>query len=376
MGGAGFAPLALLTVAAAVQGAALIVLSWSAGTVRTRWVAADAAVLGAALLVAALVLHPHDSSGPGVAYSWVLLSSMAIGLAGWPLLPTLAAGSLLGAVSAAVELGLVHSQPVWNVVPNSLSFPGLVLTGWAVATQLRSLARQTDQSRADALDRAVELARERERTRYAHALRARVLATLDAVHSAGAVAEPAIRDQLLAEREWLRQLVDSGWAARSEDLLAALRLAGRAREATGLRVDLRAPADPAALAGLPGEQVEALAGAVWEALTNVSKHAGTTEATIRVSHTHTEIVVEVSDAGRGFDPAGVTGGFGLAGSIRHRMRDVAGRAEIDSEPGRGTTVRLRVPRHEAPEAARRPGRRAGSAATQGDAPQPPAGGTG
>jgi signal transduction histidine kinase len=55
-------------------------------------------------------------------------------------------------------------------------------------------------------------------------------------------------------------------------------------------------------------------------------------------------VLEVDDDGRGFDPAAATGtGQGLR-NLRERAEGLGGRAEIQSAPGEGTRVRVRIPR--------------------------------
>ncbi len=54
-----------------------------------------------------------------------------------------------------------------------------------------------------------------------------------------------------------------------------------------------------------------------------------------------DVVAEVSDDGRGFVPGG-PGGVGLK-SMRERTAALGGGLEIESEPGTGTRVRLRVP---------------------------------
>ncbi len=53
-----------------------------------------------------------------------------------------------------------------------------------------------------------------------------------------------------------------------------------------------------------------------------------------------DLVAEVSDDGRGFDTKGPAG-IGLR-SMRERTAALGGRLEIESEPGDGTRVRLRV----------------------------------
>ncbi len=54
-----------------------------------------------------------------------------------------------------------------------------------------------------------------------------------------------------------------------------------------------------------------------------------------------DLIAEVSDDGRGFGPE-VIPGVGQ-GSMRERAAAVGGQLQIESEPGRGTTVRLRAP---------------------------------
>jgi signal transduction histidine kinase len=51
--------------------------------------------------------------------------------------------------------------------------------------------------------------------------------------------------------------------------------------------------------------------------------------------------VEVSDDGTGFDAA-ATPGFGLSG-MRDRVSDVGGDVDVESIPGQGTRVSVRVP---------------------------------
>jgi two-component system, chemotaxis family, CheB/CheR fusion protein len=88
---------------------------------------------------------------------------------------------------------------------------------------------------------------------------------------------------------------------------------------------------------------------VQELLFNVVKHAGVTEAEVRVEAGGDWVTVTVADQGKGF--AGETAaslqpslrsGFGLA-SIDERLQLFGGRMELQSEPGAGTRVTLWVP---------------------------------
>jgi signal transduction histidine kinase len=56
-----------------------------------------------------------------------------------------------------------------------------------------------------------------------------------------------------------------------------------------------------------------------------------------------DVVLTVADDGRGFEPGrGERGGLGLV-NMRERARQLGGTFELDSRPGRGTTVRVAVP---------------------------------
>ncbi|MGH9868065.1 MAG: MASE1 domain-containing protein [Candidatus Polarisedimenticolia bacterium] len=91
--------------------------------------------------------------------------------------------------------------------------------------------------------------------------------------------------------------------------------------------------------------------AIRELLFNVVKHGETREAALRIRGTPGGwLDVDVSDAGRGFDPRssmGARDGFGLF-SIRERVRSLGGQVTVESAPGRGTRVRMLVPRLGAP----------------------------
>jgi len=87
--------------------------------------------------------------------------------------------------------------------------------------------------------------------------------------------------------------------------------------------------------------VDALVGAVAEALANAGKHGEAKLVTVYVEPSGDgSLFCSVKDDGRGFD--GATEGIGIAGSIRGRLAEVGGRVEIDGNPGRGTEVRLWV----------------------------------
>jgi PAS domain S-box-containing protein len=113
----------------------------------------------------------------------------------------------------------------------------------------------------------------------------------------------------------------------------------------GIKVTL--DASPA-LGRLPAEMEWALFRMVQESLGNVHRHSGSPTATIRITREAAEVILEVTDQGRGLrvrdDGTVAKAGVGLAG-MRERVRQLGGRFEIESN-GRGTTVRAVVPGEE------------------------------
>lgn len=80
---------------------------------------------------------------------------------------------------------------------------------------------------------------------------------------------------------------------------------------------------------------------VQETLHNVSRHSGAKSVLVCVEQTADTIALTVKDDGAGFDPS-KTRGLGLLG-MEERVRQLGGRLEIESQPGRGTTLRAALP---------------------------------
>jgi signal transduction histidine kinase len=126
-----------------------------------------------------------------------------------------------------------------------------------------------------------------------------------------------------------------------DGLVAALsRHASGVRASDGLAVDVRGPGPQLPLS----EPVETQLFSIGrEALANVQKHAGASAADVRVEARQGQVVLEVRDNGRGFDPAaGHPGHFGLD-SMRSRAAEIGGSLTITSTPESGTLVRVCVP---------------------------------
>jgi len=80
-----------------------------------------------------------------------------------------------------------------------------------------------------------------------------------------------------------------------------------------------------------------------ESLTNVMRHAQAHTVTVRLELLGDSLRLSISDDGRGFDPAAIRAdSFGLVG-MRERVLMLGGQLSLDSRPGEGTLLRVRVP---------------------------------
>lgn len=87
---------------------------------------------------------------------------------------------------------------------------------------------------------------------------------------------------------------------------------------------------------------------VQEAINNIIKHSGAAQASLRARVEGTSVLVKIEDDGRGFVPnkeittGQSAGGFGLIG-MAERVRILGGTYTIDSAPGRGTVINIKLP---------------------------------
>lgn len=94
---------------------------------------------------------------------------------------------------------------------------------------------------------------------------------------------------------------------------------------------------------LPKDISLALYRVLQEALQNAMKHSGVRQVAVKLVANATEIQLSVHDEGSGFKPQDALRGQGLGLiSMRERMRLVHGEFAVESEPGRGTTIRCKI----------------------------------
>jgi two-component system sensor histidine kinase UhpB len=108
---------------------------------------------------------------------------------------------------------------------------------------------------------------------------------------------------------------------------------------TGIRADVRTGDEPVEL---ESDQEIAAYRFAQEALSNVGQHAGATHVEVEMSVNGSRLELTVRDDGRGFDPDAENRGLGLRG-MAERARLVGAQVDVESSPGGGTALTLRVP---------------------------------
>jgi two-component system sensor histidine kinase UhpB len=198
-------------------------------------------------------------------------------------------------------------------------------------------------------------AQEEERKRIARDLHDEVNQALTAlllrIEAAAQDAPPALRAELAETKRLANQ-------AMGELLELARQLRPTALDDHGLVAALhthvkeygqRGPAtahfwaDPT-LHELPGDVQVVIYRVAQEALTNAARHSGASRLEVSLERSGSSACLIVSDNGSGFTFAEEGKGLGLSG-MRERALLVGGVLEIDSSPGKGTTLKLVVPVH-------------------------------
>ncbi len=175
----------------------------------------------------------------------------------------------------------------------------------------------------------------------------------DMLHDAPAMTNDASTSESLREcsqlvvhmRQSVRSVADDLTleSLGTQGLRAALdQTIDRMRTRHGLKVSFDAQNLPQSVAAA---RVAIAMRVVHELLLNVAKHSGASSATVTVREHRGNVEIDVRDAGQGFDPRMLeqpdAKGFGLA-SIRDQVQFEGGSFEIDSAPGTGCRVRVRL----------------------------------
>jgi signal transduction histidine kinase len=301
--------------------------------------------------------------GAGVAYGIAELPDPAIMFAPVLATYTLAAHrpravtvpwALAGVAIGAVALLLTPDADVADVAVNYFVFVTAWLLGDTVRGQRERVAlidaQREEESRRAVADERVRIARDLHDV-VAHHLSVivvqaeaaqEVLASRPdrAGEAMGAVADTA-RSALGELRRVVGVLRSEGGRAPQPDLDAVDDLVASVRQA-GLTVAVRTEGRPRAVGGVVGVAAYRV---VQEALTNVLRHAAARRAEVALAYGDDDLVVTVSDDGRG--GSGGNGGHGLAG-MRERVTVLGGSLDAGPRAEGGFAVRARLPLAPAP----------------------------
>ncbi len=129
-----------------------------------------------------------------------------------------------------------------------------------------------------------------------------------------------------------------------DDLGLAAALESQAQEfeaRTGIHCRVALPEEPLTL---DDERSTAIFRIFQESLTNVARHAHATRVEARLERKADQLIFQVRDNGRGFDPAEAKArkSLGLVG-MQERALMLNGELQVEGVPGAGTTMTLRIP---------------------------------
>ena len=117
-----------------------------------------------------------------------------------------------------------------------------------------------------------------------------------------------------------------------------------AEASSNMGIAIRADISPVQL---PPETELGIYRIVQEAFTNIGKYAEATEISVELQQTDAEVLLDIKDNGKGFDMATLKPGrHGLAG-MRFRVESLSGTMKLDSAPGKGVHIAVRLPRQPA-----------------------------
>ena len=259
-------------------------------------------------------------------------SPLEVVISGRRSLPRVAIGTLL--ILAAVVIFLAFNSSYDVAGPMLLA--AIVAIGGAALISgpwVWSIGREL-------IDERSQRVRTEARAEMAAHLHDSVLQTLALIQRSPAQREMVTlaRTQERELRAWLYGRAPTLAGARLRDAIDAM--AGRVEREQQVKVEAIVVGD----ADLD-EHARALVSAVGEATLNAARHSGSTEVSVYAEVEDDAISAYVRDHGNGFDPAGVASDRrGIADSIIGRMARHGGTARVDSRPGAGTEVAMRLPR--------------------------------
>jgi signal transduction histidine kinase len=292
---------------------------------------------------------------PIVMAAWVYGRNGMLWAASWAVVTYVAGGFVLWLVEGALPLGYLTTLPPKVVI---LFFVPFLVSH--LATIQRRQHAELKSAHARLQRQAVlteQLATSRERNRLARELHDTLAHSLSGVSVQLQAADVLFDDDPTAARHTLqsaqktvrngldeaRRAIAALRASSVDDLGLVKALHRRLRtlgDRAGLETAWKVEGDLSDLDPVVEQTVYRVAE---EALLNVERHAAAREIAVRLVRSHRRLTLTIHDDGQGFDVnetlEPIEGHFGIAG-MRERAELLGGQLEIESEPGRGTRVRL------------------------------------
>lgn len=312
----------------------------------------------AAVFLVVLVTWPFAVVHPSTASPWLYyLMTIATAMAAIGLELPWAAAYLIVIPTAYAVIRLTPAGGDLTPFTVTLdSIYALILGGaiLIIITILRAAAAGVDTAQATALEgysRAVRAhALEAERVRVDAIVHDSVLTTL--LYAARADTPEAQRLAATMAGNAIGHLRDAALVSTDDgSTVRVSSVAHATRDAIAqLESDFEFSLSRLGTRSIPAAAAEAAQSAAVQAAVNSVSHAGDhTSRTVRMTAWQGGIQIVVADDGQGFDPALIPQErLGVRGSIVERMSNVGGKAEVDSRPGKGTTVTIRWPAGAAP----------------------------
>ncbi len=304
-----------------------------AGSARTATIMAELA-LGVVVLVGDGLVYA-DTRPQSLAWSWPAAGVMSAGIV-WGTRAGLIAALITSSASLFAEVVLLGRD---SGVVGAFSKFGLWIVAGTLAGYVVERLRHAEEQ--------ISIARAREQ--FARELHDGVLQTLAVIQ------RRSTDDELAALARDQEHDLRSFIAGNADDAHRALEPAMRELASRHERLYPDCVVNVVVAPDIPElgtSEVEAISGAIGEALTNAGKHGNASKITIYAEPTEDSFIdvpseaetatifVSVKDDGSGFNPDDVDERIGLRSSIRGRLADAGGHASVSSAPGRGAEVTL------------------------------------
>jgi signal transduction histidine kinase len=262
-------------------------------------------------------------------------------------------GELLGAIAVSKPLNEPLAPGEAELLDRLAEQAGLVLANARLTADLEARLDQIARHQIDlrASRQRIVAAQDEERRRLERNIHDGAQQHLVALAVKLRLARTALQKDRARGRQMLREISEEIDAAL--DTLRSLALGiypplleeqgiAPAIAAQYMRSDLPVRMESDGIGRYPIDLEAAVYFCALEALQNAAKYARASAITIGFEERDGALEFRVTDDGVGFDPAVRPAGTGIQG-MRDRMAVFGGNAEVESSPGRGTTVRGRVP---------------------------------